>query len=252
VAKRARGGTGGTGRTKWIVPLIAVLLVAGAAAYGISRRGGGGTAMATQPIAVTSDPAEFRRLAVGVTSGDPNAPITIMEFADYSCPHCREFEEQLKPRIDMTYIQPGKAKFVFYDFVLGGFPHSFLAARAARCAGDQQKYMEYHDVLFREQATWSTSRSAPVAQLLDYADEIGLDREAFEACLRSDRFADVVSANRELAQQLNLTGTPKVLIFAGGPSLPQLVDDPDMWGGIVRRMDALLGVDSTAAAAPTP
>jgi protein-disulfide isomerase len=180
--------------------------------------------MAVAPVEVAGleDPQQLRELARGVVLGDSAAPITIMEFADYSCPHCGLFQAQIKPRIELAYVQDGQAKFVFHDRPLGSFPHSFLAARAARCAGDQDRYFEYHDVLFQNQPTWSL-RSAPPAGLFEgYAEELGLDATAFRGCLRSDRHADVVTANLRLAEQLDVYSTPTVLVRSTGlPSRPE-------------------------------
>ena len=241
----------GTTKLKGRNPVIVLLIVAAiigiaAVAYAITEEP---ARMATQPVAVpeAQNRQQLAQVAEGVTSGDPNARITIMEFADYSCPHCRAFEDQIKPLIDSAYIQTGKAKFVFHDYVLGGFPHSFLAARAARCAGDQQKYMEYHDALFANQATWSIAPTAPVDQLIGYAEQLGLERDGFKSCLESDKHAVVVSANRELATQLNLPGTPSVLIKTAGPTLPIRIEHPDPWLGISQVVDSILGVSQ-----PTP
>jgi protein-disulfide isomerase len=241
-------------KTTLIALILAAIVGMGAIVWTLT--GGAGRGMATEPVEVAwgDDPQRLLALAQGVTTGNADAPVTIMEFADYSCPHCREFDESVQPRIDLTYLQSGKAKFVFHDLVLGSFPHSFLAARAARCAGDQQKYMEYHDVLFRNQPVWSMSRTVPADQLVDYAQELGLDAETFEGCLRSYRHAEVVSANGVLAAQLNLNRTPSVLIRSPGSTLPDKVgDNEDYWLGIVSRVDQALGDLPTATpSAPAP
>jgi len=87
-----------------------------------------------------------------------------------------------------------------------------VAARAARCAGDQGKFWEYHDLLFGQQSRWSTKPSVPIKQFEEYAAQLGLDTQAFGQCLNSDRHADVVSANRLLGEQLGVNGTPTVII----------------------------------------
>ena len=158
-----------------------------------------GTA-ATMPVDVEGldDMERLVELAQGVTRGDPDAPITIVEFGDFQCPGCGQFALQVKPQIDLTYVQPGQAKFVFYDYPLVeiGHQHAFLAARAARCAGDQDRYWEYHDALFRNQSSWS-GQSQVVGSFVSYADQVGLDTDTFEACLRSERHADVVTLLEE-------------------------------------------------------
>lgn len=158
------------------------------------------------------DDAELIALAQGVTMGDPDAPITIVEFGDYQCPGCGSFALSVKPQIDGTFVQSGQAKFVFYDYPLVSIhPNAFLAARAARCAQDQGKYWEYHETLFRNQARWSTA-TTPSGGFKNYAGELGMDEGDFAACLNSDKYADVITANMELGVRMGVTGTPTILI----------------------------------------
>ena len=155
-------------------------------------------------------------LAQGVMKGDPDAPLTIMEFGDYQCPGCGAFALSVKPRLEADYVASGQARFVFYDFPLYSIhPHAFLAARAARCAGDQDKFWEYHETLFRNQARWSGEATLG-GTLSDYADELDLDMGDFNACVNSDKYADVVSANLELGMRMGVQSTPTVLVQANG------------------------------------
>jgi len=147
-------------------------------------------------------------------AGDPEAPLAILDFSDYSCPSCRQFTSTVKPFLDQGYVQQGLARFQYYDFPLPGFPNSFLAARAARCAGDQDAYWPFHDELFRNQPSWSIMAD-PVSTFEGYAGNLGLDRGAFRSCLRSDRHADVVTANRDLGRELGVQGTPSIFVNTG-------------------------------------
>src|SRR5690606_31043959 len=103
------------------------------------------------------------------------------------------------------------------------------AARAARCAGDQGRYWEYHDALYARQARWSGRSSTPLNDFEEYAAELGLDRAAFSACLRSDRHAEVVTANIMLGERLGVRGTPTVIVNGrrverwGYPELSELI-----------------------------
>lgn len=173
---------------------------------------------ATAPVEVEGIENSERlvELAQGVTLGDENAPVTIVEFGDYQCPGCGSFASSVKPQIELQLVDQGRAKFVFYDFPLVQIhPHAFLAARAARCAGEQDRYWDYHDLLFRMQPRWSGEANA-IGSFMDYASSVELDEGAFEACLQSDRYADVVTANMELGAQLGVSGTPTVMVNAGG------------------------------------
>jgi protein-disulfide isomerase len=205
----------------WVLGGTAVIAV-GALLW--SATGGGMSAASTQPIAsiVNGDVEDLQELvamATGVERGDPNAPITIMEFGDFQCPACQQFAMFVKPEIDLAYVEEGIASFVFHDYPLtAGHPHSFLASRAARCALDQgeQYFWPFHDQLFSNQAVWSLSQSPPVNAYESYAAAIGLNVESFSGCLRSDRFADVVSANMRLGIELGVSGTPTVFVSKKG------------------------------------
>jgi protein-disulfide isomerase len=164
---------------------------------------------------VYETPQELIALAQGVHTGNPDADVTVIEFADYQCPSCRNFFQQAKPFLDLTYIESGQIRFTFYDFPLvNAHPNAFLAARAARCAGDQSSYWAFHDRLFQMQAEWS-GLADPSGRFREYAAGIGLEGGAFASCLASDRHAEVVSANMILGLELGVQGTPTVLIDTG-------------------------------------
>ena len=214
--RKARGENGGE-MTKfyWILGAVAVIGI-GIVGYSVGSNTLG--TAATMPVDVEGldDMERLVELAQGVTRGDPSAPITIVEFGDFQCPGCGQFALQVKPQVDLTYVQSGQAKFVFYDYPLVeiGHQHAFLAARAARCAGDLERYWEYHDALFRNQSSWS-SQTQVAGTFVEYAEQLGLDTELFEACLRSDRHADVVTANMRLGRELGVNGTPTIMISEG-------------------------------------
>ncbi|HSH75215.1 MAG TPA: DsbA family protein [Longimicrobiales bacterium] len=201
---------------KLYLVLVAVAVVGVAAvAYSV---GSGGSSAASAPVAVEGldDLERLVELAQGVTRGNEDATVTIIEFGDYQCPACQAFAMQVKPQVDLAYIESGKAKFVFYDWpIVTGHPNAFLAARAARCAGDQGQYWEFHDNLFRNQSRWAPLTN-PVGQFADYAESIGLDGGTFRACLNSDQYAELVTANMELGNQLGVNGTPTIYVEQGG------------------------------------
>lgn len=228
----------------WILGAVAVLGI-GAVGYSV----GSGTLgkAATEPVDVEGlDNMEtLVSLAQGVTKGSADAPITIAEFADYQCPGCGAFTLTVKPQLDRNYVQTGKAKLVYYDFPLISIhPYSFLAARAGRCANDQGKFWEFQQVIFRNQSTWTTKTSVE-GYFVDYAVEVGADEGVFEACLKSDAHADVVSANLRLAQELGLDGTPTVMISMGRGMARRLMNFD--YETISTAVDALI-----AESAPTP
>jgi protein-disulfide isomerase len=199
-------------------PFVYVFGAVGVIAIGAvvwSQMSGAFTDASLEPIELEYvDLQELAEMAVGVEVGDPDAPITIMEFGDYQCPSCQHFASNVKPQIDLAYVHTGTARFVFHDFPLSQHPHAFLASRAARCALDQgsEYYWPYHDLLFRHQASWSPSPGPPLGDFESYAEEIGLDGGEFEGCLNSDRFAEVVTANVQLGTELGVSGTPTLYV----------------------------------------
>ncbi len=240
----AQKGGGGNGI---FYAVLAVVAVIGLAALGYALTGGGGTA-ATEPVELdASDARALYEQATPVRIGNENAPIKIVEFADFMCPACREFSLEVRPKL-MPYIDRGEAELIFYDFPLGGTHiHSFLAARAARCAGAQQLngesgYWPMHEKLFQEQPNWSAQRDVEDT-FVGYAKAIGLDAGAFERCLKSDQYAQVVTANRMVGEQLGVNSTPTVL-----------VNNRQVGGRTVGDMERnlLRVLDSTAAEAATP
>lgn len=189
-----------------IVGAIALIVVV-AAVWGL--RGGGGAV--TAPVAISMDPSEIQR-ARGVAMGRDDAPVLIYEFADYQCPACASYSTFVHPLIKERLVDRGLVRFVRYDFpLLHAHQHAFIASRAARCAGDSDRYWEYHDVLYGRQSTWRAQRD-PTGEFTDYAELLGLDRREFQQCLRSDRHAEEVTRNLRLGETLGVGGTPTIMV----------------------------------------
>lgn len=187
-----------------------IILVALIAVVFVMRGTGGGTA-ATMPVELSEDDGSGR--AQGVTMGDPNAPVELYEFADYQCPACAQFSTFAHPLIYSRLVDEGIIRFTRYDFpIVTGHPHAFLAARAARCAADQDQYWEYHDVLYGQQPSWSVEQSPPVNRFIEFAGMLDMDEAAFRSCVRSDQYADEVTRNMMLGQELGVTGTPTLMM----------------------------------------
>jgi len=136
--------------------------------------------------------------------GDEQAPVTLVEFSDFHCPFCKRVQPTLTTLLDRY---PGKVKLVFRDLPLAQLhPQAPRAAEAARCAQDQGKFWEYHDVLFQY---------APKAgddDLKQYATDVGLDGEKFAGCLTQNTHRDAVQRDLDEATKLGLNGTPAFFI----------------------------------------
>jgi protein-disulfide isomerase len=146
--------------------------------------------------------------------GDPDAPVTIVEYSDYQCPFCARHGLQTFSKIASELVETGQVRYVFKDMPSTSIhPQATLAAEAARCAGDQgsEAYMTMHDKLFEEQGAWS-GRGNAADLFVEYAGQIGLDGEVFATCLENHEFAAAVQADALEARDLGFSGTPSFLI----------------------------------------
>jgi len=214
--RRREGREGGSDMKKLYIVLAAVAVI-GIGAVGLSVGSGGGAAVtAPVPVEGLDDPERLVELAQGMTKGDESATVSIIEFGDFQCPACQGFAMQVKPQVELAYVESGRVKFVYYDWpIVSGHPNAFLAARASRCAADQGMYWEYHDNLFRNQGRWAPLTN-PVSTFVEYAETLGLDRGEFASCVNSDRHAELVTANMELGNQLGVNQTPTIYVEQGG------------------------------------
>jgi protein-disulfide isomerase len=143
--------------------------------------------------------------------GNPDAPITILEWGDYQCTYCYKFHQNSLNIIFEDYIQTGKVKLVFKDFPLNG-DDSVLGAQATHCANDQNKFWEFHNELYDnwkgERTGWITRES-----LSEFAKNIELDVEQFDNCIEDLTYLDKVSTNHEFGKEIGIDATPSFLVF---------------------------------------
>ena len=142
--------------------------------------------------------------------GNPDAPITIIEFSDFQCPFCARFHVQTLPSIMNEYIEQGKVKLVFRDFPIQNIhPNALPASVAAECANDQGKFKEMHDVLFDNQSQWSKQETSSVlSTFVQYASNMQLDEEEFASCLTSEKHIDEIRKDLEDGRDYGISGTP--------------------------------------------
>lgn len=245
MAKTERKGREGGSDLNKLYIVLAVVAMLGVGAVGYSVAAGGGSAV-TQPVEVEGldDLERLVELAQGNTKGDENAPITIIEFGDFQCPGCQAWALQVKPQVELAFIESGRAKLVYYDWpIVTGHPNAFFAARASRCAADQGRYWEYHDNLFRNQSRWA-ALTAPGSTFIEYAETLGLDSDVFSSCLNSDQHAVLVTANMELGNVLGVNGTPTIYVEQGG-SARRVAND---FASISSYIETLLGEEAAGGA----
>jgi protein-disulfide isomerase len=136
------------------------------------------------------------------TMGPADAKVTIVEFLDYQCPYCHRAQE-LVDQVMKEY--EGKVRFVHRDYLLGK-PRSLASARAARCAGEQGKFWEYHRGLLLQAGDFSD------ADLANRAKALGLDTARFSSCATTDRFDADIHAATEAGSQLGVAATPTFFV----------------------------------------
>lgn len=141
--------------------------------------------------------------------GSADAPITIIEYASMTCPHCARFHAETLPALTRDYLDTGKARLVFRDFPLDGL--ALVAAKLARCAGEE-RYFAFIDVLFRQQITWARAGD-PIDALGRIVRLGGLGPERFTACIDDDDLSRGILEQRTLAQsQYDIRATPTFVI----------------------------------------
>ena len=139
--------------------------------------------------------------------GDKKAPVTIVEFSDFQCPYCARFRQQTFDQIKQEYIDTGKVRFVYRDFPLSSIhPMAQKAAEAAECADEQNKFWEYHDGIFANQASLS------IDNMKKWAKDLGLDSSKFNSCLDSEKYANEVRNDLSDATKTGGQGTPYFLV----------------------------------------
>jgi protein-disulfide isomerase len=141
--------------------------------------------------------------------GSKGAKVVVFEFSDFECPFCARFSSDVLPKLKTDYVDTGKVRIAFRHLPLRAIHrYAVPAARASACAANQGRFWDYHDRLFEHQDALTQS------DLVSHAVAVGLDMEAFSACLEKPAVdkADRVAADSELAKRLGLAGTPVFLI----------------------------------------
>jgi len=170
------------------------------------------------PVADLMQPNPLGEMAIG----DEKAPITVIEYASMTCPHCAHFSETTFPELKKRYIDTGKVRFIFREF-----PLDQLAAAGfilARCAGPD-KYFPLIETLFAQQRAWVVQK--PLPPLLAIAKQAGLSQQAFEACLDNRELLEGIEKVRNQAsEKLGVNSTPTFFVngkrLSGALSIEEL------------------------------
>ena len=179
--------------TQWFYTIAGALLLA---LVQLAEAGGG---------AVTDD---------GRIRGRTDAPITLLEYSDFTCGYCGKFFRETWPRLLAKYIETGKVRFVYRDYPRSDQGVGVEAAVAARCAGAQGRYWPMHDRLFSERGRLDSG------SFKNYAKEIGLDQTAFAKCFGEREYLEAIFRDRQEANRWGFHGTPGFILMRtiGGPT----------------------------------
>ena len=161
-------------------------------------------------------------LVHGRSVGDPAAPVTLDLWADFQCPVCERFANEIEPLLRTTYIADGTVRLVFHDYAFIG-QESFDAAAAARAAESMGgSFWTFHDLLFANQGARENGGAFTRDRLGDIAVAAGLDRTAFMAALADPEYTKQVRAETATGTSLGIAQTPTLILDGKAyPGIPQ-------------------------------
>jgi len=197
---------GGPGRGFWVA--LGVLALLGIA--GLSW-------MASRPKTQVTrlDPNLPAMKAEGYLLGSPNAPVEVIEFADFECPACGQFATLTEPDVRTRLVNTGQVRVRYIDYPLPMHKNTWDASLAAACANDQGKFWEMHDALFANQDRWNGEATRrPRGVIADLAKGIGLDMTKYDACMDADTHRAKIQSHLAEAEKRNIGQTP-TFVFNG-------------------------------------
>jgi protein-disulfide isomerase len=145
--------------------------------------------------------------------GKVDAPVKILEFADFECPSCAGFSVVTEPDVRTRIIDAGLANITYYDFPLTQHRNTLAASNAAACADEQGKFWPMHDRLFQAQDEWNgEATDTPKPFFKRYAQEVGLDVAKWESCYDARKYQKRISANFAEGLRRGVNSTPSFVI----------------------------------------
>lgn len=167
--------------------------------------------LAGSPLRAQDD-ALTRRASDARVKGAESAPVTVFELADFECPFCRRFTDEVLPRLDSAYIATGKVRWIYVNYPLPNHARAWPAAEAALCTGAAGgDFWRAHDAFFARQSEW-TRGPDPMAIFAAIAAEAGADAGEWRRCVDQDLVAPVLVQDLLSAAQTGASGTPAFII----------------------------------------
>jgi protein-disulfide isomerase len=147
----------------------------------------------------------------GIAKGKADAPVWIVELADFGCGYCAKFAAETMPALDSLFTTTGKMNWRYVPFVLGSFPNAQQAAEGALCAAKQGRFWQMHDKLYEKRREWMKSSNA-VVTVARIASEAGVHAAQYGVCVKGKAVTGELMRNNELARAMLVRGTPTFVI----------------------------------------
>ena len=185
-----------------------------------------GALFGSAPLAFAQGPSNEELMRPGalpdLVLGKADAPVTIIEYASMTCPHCADFHKTTYPALKSKYIETGKVRFIFREFPLDDL--AVAASMLARCAG-AEKSMAMIDVLFASQDKWATRD--PIPALLQIAKQAGFTQASFDTCLKDQKlYNDILAVRERGSKEFKVESTPTLFVNGklqkGGATIEEL------------------------------
>ncbi|BAU47460.1 thioredoxin [Sulfurifustis variabilis] len=142
----------------------------------------------------------------GYSLGRADAPVVMVEYADYQCPFCRQYHQTTFEQIKRNYVDTGRVRYVSRDFPLAFHEHARGAALAARCAGEQGRFWELRHAMI------ANANQVKAENIFAYAGDLGLDMDRFRGCLESGRYGEKVERDVAEGRAAGVSGTPSFVL----------------------------------------
>ncbi len=201
-------------RNRRIASLLIILAIAGGVIYLLAQFNGA-PQIDSQKLALltiqSTDPVQ----------GSRGANVTIFEYGEFQCPSCGGWFKTQEQMVVQNLVGTGKAKLVWRDFDYYG-DDSFQASYAARAAGEQGKFWQYHDILFSNQGTIN-SGWASKTNLIGFAMQLGLDMTRFNQDFSSGNYVSIVANNKSVGEKLGVSGTPTFFVVGANGRIITIV-----------------------------
>lgn len=254
---RKSGGGSGLFSLPYLLGVGALIIVlAVVLAFAVARSSGGGDSDLVSQLEAAL-PALPTDMANGVKLGKDDAPVKLTQYEDFQCPFCLEYTAQQEPGLVDEFVKSGQMQIEYKHLTIIG-AESVKAAEASQCAADQNKFWQYHNLLFLTEAKAgqfnNEQRDAgrfSDAKLKQFASDVGLDRSKFDQCFDSSQHLDLVNQQQAEAKTFGISGTPGFVVngTALGNGAPS---DLDGWRKLVKAVIDAKNVTPTAAPSGTP